>query len=160
MAWTTPLTWTAGMVLGATDYNTQFRDNLNQLKSPSFAQTALNPTAVGSLTTTSTTWTAITAAAALTINTYGGALHCGFRAAAGGGFFLAFEVDGVPYTGIHPSGNYKADSGNSFTTDAWITEITASGAHTILPAWRVGAGTNTGALLCSGVPAFYWVREG
>jgi len=31
MPWTTPATWTAGQVIGATDLNTQLRDNLSYL---------------------------------------------------------------------------------------------------------------------------------
>lgn len=160
MAWTTPLTWTAGMALGATDFNTHIRDNLNNLKSPSFGRTACNPTAVPNIKTTGTTWTAITAGISLTLTTYGGALHCGFQGINNAGEFLAaFAVDDVVYTGIHPSGIAKVPSG-LFSIEDWIVDITASGSHTIRPAWRVPAGTVTANISCSGQPAIFWVREG
>lgn len=31
MAWTTPITWTVGQIVGASDMNTQIRDNMNYL---------------------------------------------------------------------------------------------------------------------------------
>ena len=161
--WSIPRTFTAGMVMNAADMNTYVSNDLKYLKDPAFGRTALNPTAVASLSTTSTTWTAITAAASLTLTTYGGALHCGFAGLMGApdNAVFAFEVDGVIYTGIHPSGIYKGLASTPVAFDDWIADITASGAHVIRPAWRVaGAGTNTAVLACSGKPAIFWVREG
>lgn len=159
MAWTTPLTWTAGMALGATDFNTQFRDNLNALKTPAFGRTACNPTGVVDIRTTSTTWTAISAGVSLTLTTYGGGINWGFMGALNlDPAMFALEVDGVIYTGIHPSGVYKASA--QVSINDWVSEITASGAHTLRPAWRVGAGTETAQLKCSGIPAVFWAREG
>lgn len=161
MAWTTPLTFTAGMVIGATDLNTYIRDNTNYLKTPAFGRTACNPTGVADIRTTSTTWTAVSAGISLTLTTYGGNLHCCFMGwIAQNPALLAFEVDGTAYTGIHPSGLFKAQNTQGFTVDDWITAVTATGSHVIRPAWRVGAGTQTAELVCSGQPAIFWVREG
>lgn len=148
------------MVPGATDFNTQIRDNLNQLKSPSFARTACNSTAAASINTTSTVWTAISAALSLTLTTYGGALQCGLAGEIGGNAgYLAFEVDGTAYTGLHPSGIFKAGVGGFFVSD-WITDVTASGSHTIRPVWRSINGATTVGLQWSGQPLIFWVREG
>jgi len=149
------------MVMGAAGFNTYIRDNLNALKGPAFGRTALNPTAVANVSTTSTVWTAITAAASLTLTTYGGSIHWGLVGVlATDAALLALEVDGTAYTGIHPSGVYKAAAGGAFSMNDWVTEITASGSHVFRPAWRVGAGTNTAQLACSGIPAIFWAREG
>jgi hypothetical protein len=158
--WTPPLTYTAGMAMGAAGFNTYIRDNLNALKEPPFGRTACNPTGVANISTTSTVWTAISAAISLTLTTYGGAIHCGFQGiVAGDNALMAFEIDGTAYTGVHPSGVYKAPTQN-FSFDDWISEITASGSHVIRPAWRVAAGTQTAQLACSGMPAIFWAREG
>jgi hypothetical protein len=160
MAWTTAKTFTAGMVIGATDLNTYLRDNMNQLKTPPFGRTACNPTGVANISTTSTVWTAISAGISLTLTTYGGALHCGFLGVmANAPAYLAFEVDGTAYTGIHPSGIFKTPT-DSFGIVDWVTEITASGSHTIRPAWRVINAATTAQLSCSAQPAIFWVREG
>jgi hypothetical protein len=158
--WSIPRTFTAGMVGNAADFNTYISNDLKYLKDPAFGRTALNPTAVANVSTTSTVFTAITAAASITLTTYGSPIRCGLAGViATNSVLLAFEVDGVIYTGQHPSGIYKAEVG-SFNINDWISDITASGAHVIRPAWRVGAGTNTGQLMCSGAPAIFWAREG
>jgi hypothetical protein len=158
--WSIPKTFTAGMVGNAADFNTYISNDLKYLKDPAFGRTAINPTAVANISTTGTTWTAISAAISLTLTTYGSPIHWGFMGVmATHPGYLALEVDGTAYTGVHPSGIFKADAG-SFAIDDWVSDITASGAHVLRPCWRVLNAASTAQLACSGNPAIFWAREG
>ena len=71
MAYTVPKTWAVDEVLGATDMNTYVRDNIVALKDPPSFLTAF---ASGELvlSTTATTFTAISSALSASLGTYGG----------------------------------------------------------------------------------------
>jgi hypothetical protein len=93
MAWTTPQTWIAGTVPGASDFNTQIRDNLNFLLSGQVASFAQYTSSAG---TTSTSFVdvdatnlkisgLITTGRALVIFTLVGSVS--FVSGAGSGFY-------------------------------------------------------------------------
>jgi hypothetical protein len=148
------------MVPGATDFNTQIRDNLNALKSPAFAITGFYTTSSARPTTTGTTFAAITAPLALTIYAYGGNLHMGLQGYSDfDGFLLGFSVNGTVYTGNSPSGLQKVISNAGFHVQYYATGFTASGNYTAAPVWRVAAATDTGRINTSSLQVTFWVRE-
>jgi hypothetical protein len=73
MPWTTPATFTAGQIIGASDLNTQLRDNLNFLNSGRGYASAYQATGTDYSLSVATTWTSIdTANLALTFTTQSG----------------------------------------------------------------------------------------
>lgn len=153
-AWTTPITWTAGMVPGATEFNEQIRDNLNALKNPPFAATAYLPTA-DSYAWSSSGFTGINTAITLTVTTQGGTVFAYFQGEVTtvGAYWIDVEYDGTAL------GDAALGQGRN-TPLPMMLPITglASGSHTFRPIWR---GDNANNIeMQSGRYIHFWVREG
>lgn len=157
MTWTTPKTFTAGMVITETDLNTHLRDNLNALKMPPFQQIVTASAGVFA-TTASTAVPISTANLSVTLNTFGGDVQAVFQGVcpnAGGMFNL--DYDGTAWTD-RPSGIiYSRQDDRFMFYHVWVTGL-PSGTHTFRPTWHgTGQALN---LDITGVPAIFWVREG
>ncbi len=157
MTWTTPKTFTAGMVITETDLNTHLRDNLDALKSPPFQQ-IMTASATGWSTTSTTAVPINTAHLSVTLNTHGGDVQCyfcGWCIDAGAMFNL--DTDGTAFTDRY-SGlvNSRSDE-RLMQFHVWVTGL-ASGLHTFNPTWH-GTGQMVG-LDMSAHPVVFWAREG
>jgi hypothetical protein len=145
--WTTPTSFVNGIVMGATDFNTYFRDNFEHLKAPPVFN---EPTAFGSpIVFTATTAIPITAGASASLQTYGGAVEIWFD-----GIFEGYQtvvtdylidIDGTGYTGV----------GNPL--HLLITSL-ASGTHWFTPMCRTTGGAGGYSAECSAY--HFWAREG
>ena len=157
MSWTTPKTFTAGMVITETDFNTHLRDNLNALKNPPFQQ-IVTASATGWSTTASTAVPISTANLGVTLNTCGGDVQCyflGWCADAGASFNL--DYDGTAFTDRISGLAHSRTDERLMQYHVWVTGL-ASGAHTFLPTWR-STGQMVG-LEMSAHPVVFWAREG
>lgn len=154
-AWTTPKTWTAGMVLGETDMNTYIRDNQNALKTPPFQQ--IITASANDLSITASTAVPIkTDDLEITLTTHGGAVQWYFQARfSAANTVLNMEADGTAFTN-RPSGITRIL--NDFVTvGGWFTGL-ASGAHTFTPTITCPGGITT-IVRWSAEPVVFWCRE-
>lgn len=159
MAWTLPKTWVAGERVVATDMNAQIRDNINYLLTPN---AFVVRSAVGALSTTSTTYASLGAGWSQSITTYGGHVLVGLQMPVSGpgtnqSAFVGVEVDGTLYTGaITPL------SGNTPFTVHFTKLITglASASHTFVAKWRVPVGNQTAGTDAAVLPIEFWAMEG
>ena len=158
MAWSVPMTWTAGMVPGATEFNREFRDNLNALKTPAFFQMI----SAGAITaaTTATTSVPIGTALSATLTTYGGNVEVYFAAviSATQVVRVGFDYDG---TALYTSGFTRIPVAREemVHVHAWVTGL-ASGAHTFTPTWLAAGAGHTAILSWVTNPVVLWAREG
>jgi len=141
--WRTPITWTVGQLVTATNLNEQLRDNLEFLKTPPTALYNVNQ--ASDYTTTSTTFVDVDATnLLLTIATAGGDVLIVFMGYGGGTSRLYFDIaiDGVRMAG---------DDGFLSAVNAVNTPITlvalkqglSAGSHTFKLQWKVNSGTGT-----------------
>lgn len=167
MAWTAPITWSAGEALKAAQLNTYLRDNLLE-SAPAKATTpggymvATGANAIAervpdtayvatSETTTSTTYTALaTAGPALTATTGTRALvliSCRLENnTASAQAFMSFAVSGAttqasPDTGSITLDGVSATQNSVLTNWRWVS--LNSGSNTFTAQYRVSAGTGT-----------------
>src|SRR5260221_2313750 len=156
MGWTSPPSWVAGNVIGATDLNTYIRDNTNYLLAR--PKTVIKRDNNANYTTTSTTFVDIDGtnlAASITIS--GSVLLMGFVGMVNIGGTLAntpwfdFTIDGTRYASAGNDGLIRAPtpaSGTVQDTPVCILGIAtglSAGAHTVKVQWKV-ASTGTGTL--------------
>jgi hypothetical protein len=158
MAWVTPKTWTAGMVVSETDLNTHLRDNLNALFAPPFQQVVWTGLAS---TTASTAVPLDTANLSLTLNTNGGDVHVFFQAYQSNSTDSQFGLlwDGTAFN----SGTALARSNEAgiVAFDVWVTGL-ASGSHTFRPMFWSTGGVQQVAIngTAGNAAAIFWAREG
>jgi len=155
MGWTTPITWTPGQVVGATDLNTHIRDNEGYL---------YNGRPMGSVarnayySTSSATFADIDATNVIITATLGGTrartdfmINLGVSP-SGGSAAVSVIMDSATYPVNHnatygvlygAAGQYGASMFNGFCTWTGITP----GSHTFKLQWKIAVGTslNNGA---------------
>lgn len=153
--WTTPTSFVNGVVIGATDLNTQLRDNMSHLKAPPLA---IQVTAINSpqATTTATTAVPITAGVSASLTTYGAPVQVFFDIDVQGWQTVVrynLEIDGTAYT--------DRSQGLKLPIHFWVTGL-ASGTHTFVPTWQTTGGTlgYSAATNASAKPIILWAREG
>jgi hypothetical protein len=165
--WRTPVTWTVGQLVTATNLNEQLRDNLEFLKTPPTALHHVNQ--ASDYTTTSTSFVDVDATnLSLTIVTAGGDVMIGFTGTVdnngAGKTYLDVAVDSVRMGG--DDGLQAADN-NAITAEPMILCVLkqglAPGSHTFKLQWKVQSGTSTlyagaGTTNLDLHPQF-WVRE-
>ena len=141
--WRTPITWSVGQLVTATNLNEQVRDNLEFLKTP---PTALYNVNQGSdYTTTSTSFADVDATnLALTITTAGGDVLIGFMGYAGGTARVYFDVliDGVRMAG-DDGFLASVNAANTPVTLVALKQGLAPGNHTFKLQWKVNSGSAT-----------------
>ena len=154
-AWTTPLTWTAGMVPGETDFNTYIRDNMNALKDPPFQQ--IVTASAGDVIATASTAIPITGNLSITLTTHGGAIQFCFEGRISGGSNVVLNMDynGTAFTTL--ASGFRRANNEYVVMQGFITGL-PSGSHTFKPTWLQPAGNNM-RLSFSSEPAIFWVRE-
>lgn len=163
MAWTTPLTWTAGSVVSAASLNEQVRDNFNYLLSR--PRQAIKRTAASNYETTSTTFTPIDAThLSITLTLSGSAVLLGFSGVAevpsgGGNAYYDMQIDGVRYSPT-ANGSLQAPFSGANTPVQLSLLITglSVGSHTFLPLWRSVTGS-TARLLAVSYPITFFAVE-
>lgn len=157
MAWITPKTWTAGMVISETDLNTHLRDNLNALKAPPFQQVAYTGAALFS-SSASTAVPINTANLSITLNTQGGDVQVQFMALQDATYVTLYglDYDGTAWGG---TGIFRQGAGDGIVSyNVWITGL-PSGNHTFRPTWWVPVG-NMSKINPTALPVVFWAREG
>src|SRR5215475_4560022 len=142
MGWTSPPSWVAGNVIGATDLNTYVRDNTNYLLAR--PKTVIKRDNNANYTTTSTSFVDIDGtnlAASITIS--GSVLLMGFVGVVSPGGILAnypwfdFTIDGTRYASAGADGLIRSTSttsGGIQDTPVCILGIAtglSAGAHTV-----------------------------
>ncbi|MBN1200610.1 MAG: hypothetical protein JXJ20_02020 [Anaerolineae bacterium] len=143
MAWTTPKTWSTSELVTAAMLNTHLRDNLNALKAPPSSRLQNFNTTIS---TTSTTWTDLTAGMVRELTTSGGDVLLLFEAAveldaASDAYYiyLDFDVDGDRVSevsiGILKMNRYSGNR-KGITLFYLVTGLEA-GTHEFKPQWRV-----------------------
>ncbi len=170
MTYTIPKTWVVDEVLGATDMNTYVRDNIAALKDPPSFLTAFASGALV-LSTTATTFTAISSALSASLGTYGGDIMVFIQLQLAGDtdtrrISLDWLVNGTALYGAYAFGAGRARPGTTtFTTGnttvfgpLLVTGL-ASGTHVFQPVWKTDAGTAFTWATTGAAPIIMWVRE-
>lgn len=161
MAWTAPATWTANQLIGASDLNTQVRDNLNYLLG---GRTIGSKTSAVSASTSSTTFVDIDATNLIITQTLTSTralcvlVAPMYQNTAGSYVYFDFVVDSTSRIGGTNGifGFSPAAAGGYYMPGVVVgifTGLTAA-SHTFKPQWKVSA--NVGGLIgTSGVAQFY-----
>jgi hypothetical protein len=156
MTWTTPKTFTAGMVITETDLNAYLRDDLNALKNPPFQQ-IVTASATGWSTTASTA-VPVNTALNVALNTNGGDVQCYFYGwCVDAGAMFNLDYDGTAFTDRLSGLVNSRGEERLMQYHVWVTGL-ASGLHTFRPTWR-STGQQVG-LDMSAHPVVFWAREG
>lgn len=170
MAYTIPKTWTVDELLAATDMNTYVRDNVAALKNPPSFLTAFASGALV-LSTTATTFTAISSALSASLGTYGGDIMVFIQLQLAGDtdtrrISLDWLVNGTALYGAYAFGAGRARAGTTMATTGNTTVFgpllvtgLASGTHVFQPVWRTDAGTAFTWATTGAAPIIMWVRE-
>lgn len=170
MAYTIPKTWTVDELLAATDMNTYVRDNVAALKNPPSFLTAFASGALV-LSTTATTFTAISSALSASLGTYGGDIMVFIQLQLAGDIdarriSLDWLVNGTALYGAYAFGAGRARPGTTTSTTGNTTVFgpllvtgLASGTHVFQPVWRTDAGTAFTWATTGAAPIIMWVRE-
>lgn len=170
MAYTIPKTWTVDELLGATDMNTYVRDNVAALKNPPSFLTAFASGALV-LSTTATTFTAISSALSASLGTYGGDIMVFIQLQLAGDtdsrrISLDWLVNGTALYGAYAFGAGRAKPGTTTATKGNTTVFgpllvtgLASGTHVFQPVWKTDAGTAFTWATTGAAPIIMWVRE-
>lgn len=136
MPWTTPITWTAGSVVGASQLNQQVRDNLNYLLSRPHQVIKRDAT----YTTTSTAFVEMDSVnLSITLTLSGSAVLVGFSATIVNPAQFDLSVDGVRYTSF-ANGLIYHNIGFAYSVPisyAVLVNGLSVGSHTFQPLWRV-----------------------
>ena len=170
MAYTIPKTWAVDEVLGATDMNTYVRDNIAALKDPPSFLTAFASGALV-LSTTATTFTAISSALSASLGTYGGDIMVFIQLQlAGDGdtrrISLDWWVNGTALYGAYAFGAGGLGPGVTTAAKGKMTVFgpllvtgLASGTHVFQPVWKTNAGTAFTWATTGAAPVIMWARE-
>ena len=170
MAYTIPKTWAVDELLGATDMNTYVRDNVAALKNPPSFLTAFASGALV-LSTTATTFTAISSALSASLGTYGGDIMVFIQLQLAGDtdtrrISLDWLVNGTALYGAYAFGAGRAWPGTTMATTGNTTVFgpllvtgLASGTHVFQPVWKTDAGTAFTWATTGAAPIIMWVRE-
>ncbi len=170
MAYTVPKTWAVDEVLGATDMNTYVRDNIAALKDPPSFLTACASGALV-LSTTATTFTAISSALSASLGTYGGDIMVFIQLQLAGDtdtrrISLDWLVNGTALYGAYAFGAGRARAGATPAVTGNMTVFgpllvtgLASGTHVFQPVWKTDAGTAFTWATTGAAPIIMWVRE-
>ena len=170
MAYTIPKTWAVDELLGATDMNTYVRDNVAALKNPPSFLTAFASGALV-LSTTATTFTAISSALSASLGTYGGDIMVFIQLQLAGDtdsrrISLDWLVNGTALYGAYAFGAGRAKAGTTTATKGNTTVFgpllvtgLASGTHVFQPVWKTDAGTAFTWATTGAAPIIMWVRE-
>lgn len=170
MAYTIPKTWAVDELLGATDMNTYVRDNVAALKNPPSFLTAFASGALV-LSTTATTFTAISSALSASLGTYGGDIMVFIQLQLAGDtdtrrISLDWLVNGTALYGAYAFGAGRARPGATTATTGNTTVFgpllvtgLASGTHVFQPVWKTDAGTAFTWATTGAAPIIMWVRE-
>lgn len=162
MAWTTPLTWSAGSVVSAANLNEQVRDNHNYLISRPHQRIIR---AVSDYSTTSTTFVNIDATnLSIDLTTSGTAVLVGFNGVIRQteSVYLDLNVDGTRYAnttngiGIATISSTANDQLSGFVV--LVTGLSV-GSHQFRPMWRVASGTGVLRSASSSSPVCFWAVE-
>ena len=156
MAWTTPRTWVANDLVGATLLNTHLRDNLNALKSPPTDRAA---ELAGTFSTSSTSFVSVPNAE-VEITTAGGKLMVGavgtLTASTGLVAAISLLIDGTTRAGSSTLGLQRIYVPGASTNGFGFVYLSANMAaanHTV----TLQVSTDTGYV---SVPQwFLWVQE-
>src|SRR5574343_520667 len=172
MAWTTPKTWTVDEVVGASDMNTHLRDNLNALKTPPTFVTAFTSGTTLVLSSTASTFTAMSSGLTAGLTTYGGAVMVYLQAqiaadaATTRRLCIDWDVDGTLLRADYAYGigrvnitNTTAVSGSLMSFGPILITGLASGAHTFTPHWQISDGTAFAYANTNTTPIYMWARE-
>lgn len=170
MAYTVPKTWAVDELLAATDMNTYVRDNVAALKNPPSFLTAFASGALV-LSTTATTFTAISSALSASLGTYGGDIMVFIQLQLAGDIntrriSLDWLVNGTALYGAYAFGAGQARPGTTTATTGNTTVFgpllvtgLASGTHVFQPVWKTDAGTAFTWATTGAAPIIMWVRE-
>jgi len=170
MAYTIPKTWAVDELLGATDMNTYVRDNVAALKNPPSFLTAFASGALV-LSTTATTFTAISSALSASLGTYGGDIMVFIQLQLAGDtdsrrISLDWLVNGTALYGAYAFGAGRARpgtttgaTGNTTVFGPLLVTGLASGTHVFQPVWKTEAGTAFTWATTGAAPIIMWVRE-
>ena len=170
MAYTIPKTWAVDELLGATDMNTYVRDNVAALKNPPSFLTAFASGALV-LSTTATTFTAISSALSASLGTYGGDIMVFIQLQLAGDadtryISLDWLVNGTALYGAYAfgaggarPGATTATKGNTTVFGPLLVTGLASGTHVFQPVWKTDAGTAFTWATTDAAPIIMWVRE-
>jgi hypothetical protein len=170
MAYTIPKTWAVDGLLGATDMNTYVRDNVAALKNPPSFLTAFASGAL-MLSTTATTFTAISSALSASLGTYGGDIMVFIQLQLAGDtdtrrISLDWLVNGTALYGAYAFGAGRARpgantaaTGNTTVFGPLLVTGLASGTHVFQPVWKTEAGTAFTWATTGAAPIIMWVRE-
>jgi len=170
MAYTIPKTWAVDELLVATDMNTYVRDNIAALKDPPSFLTAFASGALV-LSTTATTFTAISSALSASLGTYGGDIMVFIQLQLAGDtdtrrISLDWLVNGTALYGAYAFGAGRAQPGTTTATTGNTTVFgpllvtgLASGTHVFQPVWKTNTGTAFTWATTGAAPIIMWVRE-
>ena len=173
MAYTTPKTWAVDELLAATDMNTYVRDNVAALKNPPSFLTAFASGALV-LSTTATTFTAISSALSASLGTYGGDIMVFIQLQLAGDkgtrrISLDWLVNGTALYGAYAFGAGRAlpgiatgstsAMGNTTVFGPLLVTGLASGTHVFQPVWKTNTGTAFTWATTGAAPIIMWVRE-
>jgi len=170
MAYTIPKTWTVDELLAATDMNTYVRDNVAALKNPPSFLTAFASGALV-LSTTATTFTAISSALSASLGTYGGDIMVFIQLQLAGDagtrrISLDWLVNGTALygayafgAGLAQPGTTTATTGNTTVFGPLLVTGLASGTHVFQPVWKTNTGTAFTWATTGAAPIIMWVRE-
>ena len=171
MAYTIPKTWAVDELLGATDMNTYVRDNVAALKNPPSFLTAFASGALV-LSTTATTFTAISSALSASLGTYGGDIMVFIQLQLAGDtstrrISLDWLVNGTALYGAYAFGAGRAQPGTTKYSPTGNTTVfgpllvtgLASGTHVFQPVWKTNGGTAFTWATTDAAPIIMWVRE-
>lgn len=170
MAYTVPKTWAVDELLVATDMNTYVRDNVAALKNPPSFLTAFASGALV-LSTTATTFTAISSALSASLGTYGGDIMVFIQLQLAGDtdtrrISLDWLVNGTALYGAYAfgagrarPGTTTAAKGNTTVFGPLLVTGLASGTHVFQPVWKTDAGTAFTWATTGAAPIIMWVRE-
>lgn len=156
MPWTTPSTWVNGTVVGATDLNTQLRDNLNYLLSGTVTAMARSGTNTSTSSTTFVAMDATNLTASLTAvaSRVFFALHIPLYISTLTNYmYIDFAVNGVRI-GNATKGVFGWDFQNvvsgTYVPACFVGFASVTpGAVTVVPQWRVDGGVG-GAINTNG----------
>ena len=170
MTYTIPKTWVVDELLVATDMNTYVRDNVAALKNPPSFLTAFASGALV-LSTTATTFTAISSALSASLGTYGGDIMVFIQLQLAGDtstrrISLDWLVNGTALYGAYAfgaggarPGTTTATKGNTTVFGPLLVTGLASGTHVFQPVWKTDAGTAFTWATTDAAPVIMWARE-
>jgi hypothetical protein len=172
MAWTTPRTWVASELVGATLMTTHVRDNLNALKDPPTFETAYTSGSTLILSSTASVLTALSTGLTGAITTNGGAVMAYFQAqiaadaATTRRMGFDWSVDGTETRAAYAYGqgrynitNTTAVSGTMMSFGPTLITGLTAGTHTFTPLWSISQGTAFAYANTNTTPIYMWVRE-